>query len=338
MAGRNADRPPESIVTIGSQPSSHGSARSGRRTDGVSIIKVPSALVRPIESALGRDVGARDRLAGGEIVRPDQRLRVRHREIARDVGDLEDGLRLLDLRRVLHEVPAHRQRLGQAGPERAADVLEMRVELGDAGQPFGRHVVVGVPSAPAGDGAKLQERVDGRRSIGQSVDLQRHALGPLGLAALVVEVAVGPHRHDRPVRGRGLEQVPGEPEVGLLGLRLAGRGGLEPEAEVGLELFARRSDGDAAADRDGVDRGRLQLVGHEGEDPIVLLETALHVRFDGQVRGRVDDAILVERHLDARVERDVGFLVVGQGRDDPQRLAGLERPGVEGLALVAGRA
>ena len=118
---------------------------------------------------------------------------------------------------------------------------------------------------------------------------------------------------------------------------LADQGGLEAEANVRLELLSRRTDFDAAGDRDGVEgRGVQRTLGHEREDSAVLLEPSVDLGFDGHVAGRIDDAVLVEGDLDPGVERDIGLGVSGQRGDDTQRLMRLERPRIEGPAIVRG--
>jgi hypothetical protein len=67
----------------------------------------------------------------------------------------------------------------------------------------------------------------------------------------------------------------------------------------------------------------------------VLLEAAACRRIDGEVALRSGHAVLVEGDLDAGVERDVARPTVRQRIDDPERLAGLERPGVDDGVAVA---
>jgi hypothetical protein len=118
---------------------------------------------------------------------------------------------------------------------------------------------------------------------------------------------------------------------------LVGEGRLEPEAHVRLELFSRPSDRDAPSDRDGIHGRRVQwTVRYVREHSAVLLEPAVGLWFDGHVAGRVDHPVLIEGDLDTGIQRDVDLGVSRQRGDDAERLMRLERPRIEGPAVLGG--
>ena len=228
---------------------------TGMTLGGVVARSVPSAPVRA-EVAFGR---RRDRpaqgAAGGEVVRPQQGLRIRDDEIARDVGHLEHRLDRAGGGRELDEIPAGRERLGQLRPKDPFRFAETGVDLEDlaeagrrdearrrsAGSSAGQRAAVGRSSS------RRRARRSGRSRAGRS---------SAAVARVVLAVVLEcPERDDRPVLRRRFEEVRGELEGGLDRNGPDCRG-LELELELLLEPFAGATDFDAGRDRDGVDRRR----------------------------------------------------------------------------------
>ena len=117
---------------------------------------------------------------------------------------------------------------------------------------------------------------------------------------------------------------------GALGSR-----GLEAHAHVLLETDVRALDADAGAQGDRVERVRLERLRHEDDGPSVGLEATLGRWVEREVAIDIDRPVLVERQLDAGVERHLGALVVGQRGHDVEWL--LDREGPRSGQRVVGR-
>ncbi len=128
----------------------------------------------------------------------------------------------------------------------------------------------------------------------------------------------------RPLGRAGLEGVPADPDPDrLLPLR-AGR--LEPEAHVTRERETGPAGRQAVANGHRVHGPLLQPVRHEDLGPSVPLESTLGRRRDREVGRHVGDAVLVEGQLDPGPRGDGRLGIPGQGAEDVDRSADLERP------------
>ena len=91
---------------------------------------------------------------------------------------------------------------------------------------------------------------------------------------------------------------------------------LESKLQIVLKDLVGALETDAAREPDAIEGPRLQrILWHEDDRPAVLLESALDRGLNGKVRGKVQDAVLVEGDLDPGVDRHLRRLVARQRRD-----------------------
>ena len=140
-----------------------------------------------------------------EVVRPDERPRPGDREVARHVRDLEDRLDRLGAVRLLDEVPAGREAVGEAEPEGVAIRVQRKARVEDAragrSRRRGRRSTSGSSrAARGGSGTRRSRRRGWRGGRPRSASWS----GPC------LAVAVRPDPDRRPLGGRRLDDLVGE--------------------------------------------------------------------------------------------------------------------------------
>ena len=288
---------------------------------GVSNSASPFESVASEAAAVGsRDRRSRNRGGTCQVVHPHDRAGFRRRRVGREVADLEESTARCrsgaGSRRDRRRGRAGRGSPGQGVVER---VSQRRLDGRDAVEPVGRNEPRAGRAEPA-VGA-------GEPSRGGTWSRPGRAGGRSGRA--VVGAGTPSRRFGR---------------LDCAGRRSPGRTPAIAEAKS-----TRISRGPSAArSRSGSDAVRSDVVGagratpartvtryavegssRSGRRPVFAraARTSGDLGLDGEVVGELADAVLVERDLDARGQRDTDVRVARDRADDVDRAANTERPG-----------